>query len=416
MQENTDNLESKADIAIVGMGPGGMAAAIQAASQGLSVVMFSDRGDYVRPQRLILDYNNIKLLKSFNMTKTPEDEDFLRSLDSEIGSPQAKDVERYLRRQVQYFQDQPDSKITVVNLAKQHTAIQSISPEKQGDCVTLKNGSVYYFRYLIGADGAKHFTSDRVKEGFNLDIRYEPSVLQDRHKEHGTVSLKINKNKGQVHENLDTHTVEDMKRQITEGRKQLKWDKPYEPMGLILFNEDRSKVTFSGEIPQSIFMAPPEMRRELLRQWAILAINCNMADEASMSITPEALEYRVSPNPIKNELMATKFEVPLVQSNRALYKLSHGVYAPIGDARRTPNYKLGHGLNHALKCGVEYVRCIGYDRSFDQNSYQEFVDSLDADIEQKMVFLQSLSNDSASEASDGGDSTDSEQSCYTPKS
>ena len=102
--------------------------------------------------------------------------------------------------------------------------------------------------------------------------------------------------------------------------------------------------------------------------------------------------------------MATTFQVSLVKSNQALYPLPHGVYAPVGDARRTPNYKLGHGLNDALQCGVEFARCIRRDGGlFDQERYQALVDKVDQNFDKKTAFIQ---QDSSSDPSTDGESAD----------
>ena len=55
--------DSAADVAIVGLGPGGLAAALAAAAAGKNVVAFSDRSEYVRGQRLVLTPSTIAFLE-----------------------------------------------------------------------------------------------------------------------------------------------------------------------------------------------------------------------------------------------------------------------------------------------------------------------------------------------------------------
>ncbi|MCX7090294.1 MAG: hypothetical protein NTU48_02435 [Legionellales bacterium] len=65
MQNHHDSESTAADIAIVALGPGGLAAALYAEDSGKTVIAFTDRTEYIRGQWLSLSETTSDLLRQY---------------------------------------------------------------------------------------------------------------------------------------------------------------------------------------------------------------------------------------------------------------------------------------------------------------------------------------------------------------
>jgi len=84
----------------------------------------------------------------------------------------------------------------------------------------------------------------------------------------------------------------------------------------------------------------------------------------------------------KDSLRATSFSMSLTECQQTIVSLESGKFAQIGDARRTPNFYLSHGLNDAIIAGLEFSRAIS------RNSFEEYkskIQGMDAYIDTKMA-------------------------------
>lgn len=329
---------SAADVAIVGLGPGGLASALLAAENGRSVVAFTDRDAYIRGQRVVLYPETIQFLKSYQDHTDLADSQFFDRL-AEERTVQTKDIERYLYKKLMQYQD----KVTIVQLDKK-LEISSLGrgEKKQADFIQLSNGTKYYTKNIIAADGGKRSFSTLMNRDLSADLKYLPLARQEKHKYHAAVQLKLKDGesaaslgKGDVYNELVAY--------MKHG-----WSNTILPKHYVFPNKDKTKFYFAGEIPESIFRieSKPE-RDEQLKQWASIFIY------KKYGIQADQLEYRMSiKNPKKDTIQANAFEMNLTICNKQAVALSNGIFVQIGDARRSPNFYLGHGINDAILGGA----------------------------------------------------------------
>ena len=119
-------------------------------------------------------------------------------------------------------------------------------------------------------------------------------------------------------------------------------------------NESETKFNFTGAIPESIFREDGEKRKILLQQWASIAIF------QKYGVRPDQLEFRRSrKTPSKDKLQATVFELEISAcQNSTVPLVGGGVFTQVGDARRTPYYRVGHGLNDAVRGGYLFAQTL----------------------------------------------------------
>lgn len=347
------------DIAIVGLGPGGMSAALEAAKLGLKVLAITQKRDYVRGQRFkpLSIPNTIGFLDSLENSTDPADTLFFEKLKADQ-SVQLKDLEKFLFKKLSNYPDL----ITVVELGSDNpiTAVQydEMAPYPY---LSLLDNTRYYFRNLLGSDGAKRQVSQMVKEGLDLPVTYQ-DCSQPRHPYHASVQLFFKK------------TPSHSKRAGTE--KELGWSERQLPESLILHNHARTKFSFVGEIPDSLFVTKDERQLDLLKNWAALQIAKEYGDLSLLN----HLDYRQSKKypQSKDKVKACTFTMNLSLCTEAVFPLAGGgYYAPIGDARRSPDYKKGHGIHDAMLAGIEFVRGI---QNQDMNPYRATILAMDTEL------------------------------------
>jgi hypothetical protein len=91
------------------------------------------------------------------------------------------------------------------------------------------------------------------------------------------------------------------------------------------------------------------------------------------------LEYRGD-----RPLEATTFETNIDATPTPVVELAHGgVFAQIGDARRSPYYVLGHGLNHAIQGGIAFVEAM--QTPFDQDKFLAKLAKFDEDLKKPEI-------------------------------
>lgn len=364
-----DEEDNTAELAIVGLGPGGLAAALEAAKLGKSVLAFTDRDSYTRSQRVNLNMDTEAFLKNHTNDKDPLDIEFWKKLDRER-SVQIKDVERFLYRKLTQYPN-----VQVVTL-KKPTNINRVerSPLNTSNQIQLSNGQSYFCHHLLASDGAKHQIANLVSQHFDTNINYQATPLQERHRYHAAVQLSLNKKSILPSWTSPMGFIKKMLAYVKLG-----WSESYKPKFYVLANQDKSKFSFAGEIPEAIYREPdPDKKKQQLKAWASIAI------QEQFGINPDHLSFRDSKkSPAKNNFQATAFEMELQTSNTPIIELNNGVFAQTGDARRTPNYFLGHGLNDAIQGGYAFAQAIKKD-GFDIDSYVDEIEKIDRHITREM--------------------------------
>ncbi|MDP1601739.1 MAG: FAD-dependent oxidoreductase [Legionella sp.] len=362
--------DSAADVAIVGLGPGGLAAALEAASTGKAVVAFTDREEYIRGQRLAIKKDSIGFLEKHTNNSDSEDEKFWQKYNAEK-SVQTKDIERFLHRKLIQYPN-----VQIVQLDKKTTTIKSVGKSDGSNFIELNDGRKYYCNNILAADGARHTFANQMNDDLKSDINYRESAVQERHKYHAVVQLQLKKGE-EMGSPVTMQPYEKMK-----ALSQLDWTSSYLPKKYILTNAANTKFYLAGEIPEAIFKEEDAQVRALkLKTWATVAI------QERYGVTEEQLEYRQSRNtPAKDRLQCTVFEMKMQENDKQFVALENGVFAQIGDARRTPNYNLGHGMNDAIKGGVAFINAMN-PRGFDKNKFTLEMEQMDLIIEDNMTTI-----------------------------
>ncbi len=213
-----------------------------------------------------------------------------------------------------------------------------------------------------------------VNRNLGSGIDYKISPLQERHRYHAVVQLQLKKEAkpGPVKKES---TMEKMLSFAKQG-----WKEAYLPKNYIFPNAAQTKFYFAGEIPEHIFREKDDnVRAALLKTWAAKTIS------QKYGVTEEQLEYRQSrKTPAKDRLQCTVFEMQISVANKPLVDLSAGVFAQVGDARRTPNYNLAHGMNDAIKGGIAFADAIN-GQDFKKEEFIKTVNMMDTRVEKIMA-------------------------------
>jgi len=289
MSTKSQDTRQIADLAVIGLGPGGLAAALEAAKLGKKVVAFTDRDRYIRGQRMKLNPDVIEYFKSlvqFNeidpfdfdplnevrlVPLDKDDEKFLEKIKADNNIVQIKDIERFLLRKLKSYSDlvtivpvdrkgdSPDKKMSEVGKIEDGTSYIAVGERR------------YYCKNMLAADGAGHSFADFVSKGLEAEISYKESAAQERHLYQGVVQLRVKK--GELPSRDKPSAIGQYWR---HG-----WSETFSPFGTILSNADSSSVrkfNFAGEIPKIIFDMPTRneaektAKKEALKHWASLFI------------------------------------------------------------------------------------------------------------------------------------------------
>lgn len=173
------------DLAVVGLGPGVLMAALEAAMSGKNVVAFTDRESYVRGQRLFVRDDAVSHLLNYFNPRDPNDKKLWTRFSHEGHTAQAKDIERYLFRKLI---ERPN--VTIVQLNKTDKVIEAVGHDvskENATYVQISDGSKFHCHHLLEADGAKHSLSSMVARDLSCPISYVKNSLQDQHPYHAAV-------------------------------------------------------------------------------------------------------------------------------------------------------------------------------------------------------------------------------------
>ncbi len=376
--------DARADIAVVGLGPGGLAAAYRAAEKGLNVVAFTNRKQYEREQQLFVSPKTYHFLESIqnkidykgSEKAKREDELFLSNILLMGFKAKTKDIETYIYKRLEKM-----PKVTIIKAIKDSVQdIKTISPGSGADYIELKNGEKFYFKHLLGADGAKHGVAEMVRVGLKKkDVEYLKSDQQERHLYHGVVQLRVKPGGRESEKKVRGIKVAN-----------LGWEQPFMPKKYVFSNEDKNEFSFAGEIPKAVFEATQNERSELMRKWAAAAV------KEDFGFDEDDLEINVG-----GAMPITTFKMEMIEQQSPLISLQQGgQFGCIGDARRTPNYNLGHGMNDAVSGGLLFADSISNhtDRYFDSSNYVTGLKALDREVELGMCKKTKEEEDSRNEA------------------
>ena len=374
-------------IVIVGMGPGGLIAAIEALNKGHKVVIIENRDHFTRSQRVLLDKNSKLVLnhllprKKYQEIISDHDGQTTVRLD-ELQNSLYEILEKVnnksnltIYRGSQYEVSQIDLNTNKVVVKNKHAVDSTIEVN---------------FSHLVGADGGRHTISDLVsKELLNQNkngIEYNPLDHQTRQKAHGTIALKLNE--GNLERKNRKMTFEDI-----PSLEKLGWKNPYLPKVYTLFDQSKKHIYLAGEIPDKILFEEDSVKKqEMLIQWGRLILQLKGYTNPPKDFVLDISESENEIDRQKNNLKATAFPVELKYTSTPSIDLPNGgSFAVIGDAAKNTNFHLGHGVNDAISDGLYLVRNIN-GHLFNHSTYQMHQKSNLSSLKRKMTWSESDDN------------------------
>lgn len=381
-EEKSD--EKQKPICVVGMGPGGMVAAIETAKKGFNVVLIENRENYSRSQRVKLDFlppdsSSLGYLSQLNMSdpkKTKEDDEFIERLYNEEGTVYLHLLQEFLERKIKNLY--PD-KIEI----KKPAEVKTIDVTTNSlHVVSQDNAQTIEFSHIVGADGARHQMADKISEAAkasngHFHIEYKDLELQTRQEPQGTVALRFKRTAENA--SLDKPPSVPQFPRLTyddlPAFAKLGWDEPYLPNVYMFKDQEEHHFYIAGEIPNSILQEKDKTKQaQMLTEWGKLILERKYGFED----VDQHIELDVSGKEDKksmelDKLKATAFPVTLKYAETPCKELPNKgtYYVAIGDASKNANFHLAHGAKDAIKDGRIFAACLQTDGSFDSDQYEK---------------------------------------------
>lgn len=348
-------------VVIIGMGPGGLSAAITAAQNGHQVVILENREHFSRVQRISADASTIAFLESLRDPTNEQDNKFFNHQlfkSGTEGTVQVKDLQAFLTRKLQEnFKNKVE-----IRRGTGHKII-GIDPDKQVVRLQKPDGKIddVAFSHIIAADGARHGATEVLNNSTHntaYQIHHHLKDLQPRQAEVGTVSLKA---KPGV--NLPTPPDEEMKFNPSHNKRllELGWDKPYFPRVYIFRNEENTKFFVSGEVPPMIMnIQDKEVQSRMMEAWGKFMVSVRLGyPEHDVALIKSANPSGDKRKDEKNALKSTVFSLEMRSADKSAVELGQqGAFVLVGDAYKNANFFFKHGMNDAIKDGILAARCI----------------------------------------------------------
>lgn len=380
----SDETEVEKDIAIVGMGPGGMAAALALAEKGKKVTIFESRTSFTRTQKVKLTEKSInfiqKLLKS-SLSKYGVDPALLDAGDFSTINEKLRDASfesseelAQIEKEIHIYERLMNDSHKGIKLNNLQSLFKGCMERLHSDKITIKEGvkisevnsettTISYsskgdgeqtmeFSHLVGADGARHSVADMVRSGDELDLGYEDSGRQTRQKAHGTVRIAVDDSEP-VRKTLPLK-IEDL-----PALRKLGWDKPYLPKVYLWEDTEDNEYYIAGEIPDIILDSEAEDRTLKMQEWGKTLVALTTKHNPKKLKLPDDLDAPEADRKSIKKLSTTAFPVTMRSAARAAIELCSGhAFFSVGDAARTANFHLGHGTNDAIADGLLVAECI----------------------------------------------------------
>lgn len=182
MHSSQKNADAFGDIIIVGLGPAGLVAALEACAANKKVIAFTDRDKYIRGQTVLLSKDTLDYLRQYSDKTNVEDQKFLQRCGAR-GTAQIKDIEKFL-----YSKLREDKNITIIPI--KDVEIESVGNDIESSFVKLSDGRKFYASHIIAADGEKSKFCALMNQTIHSNIRYEDRSHHERHLYHAAVQLQ----------------------------------------------------------------------------------------------------------------------------------------------------------------------------------------------------------------------------------
>ena len=274
-------------VVIVGMGGGGLSAAIKLIQEGKKVVIFENRDYFTRPQRIFLHGDSATFVDSLIDPNNPLDMKFKNSkISVDDGSVRVRSVQKFLLRKLKEEQEKHPELVEIKHGKK--FKIKEIDPSSQ-TLDYLEDGKQVKvnFSHFIEADGARHMMADLLNDSAKRAnsppyLKFDLQQVQHRHPPCGVIQCKINLpenplNQKRLEELIGEFTrgvvwkISDCEALIKQG-----WDKPYFPRHFIYGDSTQMKLGIATEIPEQLLKDSkinPEQFQANFLEWARLFID-----------------------------------------------------------------------------------------------------------------------------------------------
>lgn len=220
------------------------------------------------------------------------------------------------------------------------------------------------FRYLVDATGnAKNIAKLLPPE---QQFKEEPFSQKTRQETHFTVTLRYSDMRQVQIEPRGFHyhgrEMESLDPDSLPKFAQNGWRRIGFPNFYMVPDKDKGEFYLAGELPESIIkMTDPQQKKVAIAEWGrtLLAEAYQFKDTEKMEI-------------VEGPLAFTAFNVQLQHTQTPAVKVGKDSYVClVGDARATPNFHYGHGVEFATADGLMFGQCIGETGSFDLAKYEQ---------------------------------------------
>lgn len=388
-----------APIVVVGAGPGGAIAALEAIAKGHKVVVVTKYPYVTRTQRIKISNKNIKILQKYRIADDEEDKKFFEKLSSNSGTASIGGIERYLKRKLEaaasasngdvHLIDDTQGELTAVNTTDKTVTLTQFN-KRNGKDKHKVDDVTFNFRHLVDASGTKRAAYHLAWRG-KID---KPIGQQAHHLAQGTTVFKvtqpesygkmqniINKIKDLILPGV-IHKVRFSKADVGYLRNTFGWDKNYKPTVYIIANKKGDKFYVGGEIPDVILsIQDADERRQKIIAWNQYALetrfrNKNVGDiniyvkenESLHDLSGNAdtnrhdeVEAEAAFKKIENRV--TGFNMLLSRVKKAINNISTVKDEPVmvvavGDALQSADFHQAHGINDAIFLGHEFGHAL----------------------------------------------------------
>lgn len=392
--QGADN-QNNDPVVIVGMGPGGLSAAVTAAQNGHKVIIVENRDHFSRVQRISADPATLAFLNSLRDPNNEQDNKFFEHQIFKTGAEgtvQVKDLQAFLARKLEEnFKDKVEIRRGVGH------KVTAMDPDNL--LVTLESPGgktdIVKFSHMIAADGARRGVTDILNNSTTntaYQVHHRMKEIQPRQAEVGTVSVQAKP--GVV---LPPAPDEEMKFNPSHMKRllELGWDKPYFPRVYIFRNEENTKFFVSGEVPPMIKNVQDKaVQSQMLESWAKFMVHVRLGyPENDVALIKSANPTADKRKDEKNALKSTVFSLEMQAADKSAVELGtdkKGAFALVGDAYKNANFFFKHGMNDAIKDGILAAQCIdGPDGKFDFDAYAKQHAAQEKMLKTRMVFSDS---------------------------
>lgn len=386
-------------IVIVGMGPGGMAAALQIAEKGKAVTILENRDMFTRVQKISLNADTIEFLTQLQEKvkalgiKDDVGDKFIESIPKGKRRVEIAELQEYLENKMKQLYP---NLITIKKSEK--IQITQINLDKDQPRIIYKNNEIVNelkFSHFIAADGARRGMAKMVVEQNKLPITFKDLDIQLRHEVHGTVNLDIlNKEAtpGIVKSALDNTDLPALRK---HG-----WNKPYLPKMYVWPNVEGNKFYIAGEMPPIFMKYKGKILQNAEEAWGKTILQ--LLYQYKPKDVGLNLYYGQDPKQqAMNKLKTTIFPVVLqyVEKNTYDFGAAKGdhTFIQIGDAARNANFYLAHGTNDAIADGIEVAKSLNVNDVMDVEALNEYHQRKKNDIVTEMENARFYADDSEME-------------------